>query len=116
MQPLQQAFLVVNWSNDTELVPVQCNPTEISFSKGVQIAEIAIPGLASPLLQFVRGQDETVTMDLFFDTTEDGMGVGATSVTKYTDQIYSLVKIDPKRHAPPICTLLWNTKFPGCNA
>lgn len=116
MQPLQQARLRVEWATETDEIKFQFNPTELSFNKAVQIAEIAIPGLDSPLLQFVRGQDETVTMDLFFDTTEDGMGVGATSVTKYTDQIYSLVKIDPKRHAPPICTLLWNTKFPGCNA
>jgi nucleoid-associated protein YgaU len=115
MQPLQQAFLVVNWSDQIEFIAVQFNPTEISFNKGVQIAEIAIPGLDSPLLQFVRGQDETITMDLFFDTTENGMGVGAKSVTALTDQIYSLVKIDPNRHAPPICTFLWNSKFPGCD-
>jgi nucleoid-associated protein YgaU len=43
------------------------------------------------------------------------MGVGAKSVTGLTDQIYSLVKIDPNRHAPPICTFLWNSKFPGCD-
>jgi nucleoid-associated protein YgaU len=115
MQPLQHAFLVVNWSDNVEFIEVQFNPTEISFSKGVQIAEIAIPGLDSPLLQFVRGHDETVSMDLFFDTTENGMGVGATSVTTLTDKIYSLVKIDPNRHAPPICTFLWNSRFPGCD-
>jgi nucleoid-associated protein YgaU len=116
MQPLQQARLHVAWSKNPEDIDFKFNPTEISFSKGVQIAEIAIPGLDSPLLQFVRGQDETVTMDLFFDSTEDGTGVGATSVTQWTDKIYSLVKIDPDRHAPPICTFQWNTKFPGCNA
>jgi hypothetical protein len=116
MQPLQQARLHVDWSRGPEDIDFKFNPTEISFSKGVQIAEIAIPGLDSPLLQFVRGQDETITMDLFFDSTEDGTGVGATSVTKWTDRIYSLVKIDPDRHAPPICTFRWNTKFPGCNA
>ena len=115
MQPIQHAFLVVNWSDNIEFIEVQFNPTELSFNKGVQIAEIAIPGLDSPLLQFVRGQDETIAMDLFFDTTENGMGVGATSVTTLTDQIYSLVKIDPNRHAPPICTFLWNSSFPGCD-
>jgi len=112
---LQHAFLVVNWSDSTDFIDVQFNPTELSFSKGVQIAEIGIPGLDSPLLQFVRGQDETISLDLFFDTTENGMGVGATSVTTLTDQIYSLVKIDPNRHAPPICTFLWNSSFPGCD-
>jgi len=116
MQPLVQAMIVVTWSSRVmDLIPVQFNPTELSFSKPVQIAEIAIPGLDSPLLQFVRGQDETLSVDLFFDTTESGMGTAATSVTTYTDKIYQLVKIEPDRHAPPICTFLWNSAFPGAD-
>lgn len=114
MEQLQQAMLVVTWqSGEMEFIPVQFNPTEISFDKGAQIAEIAIPGLDSPLLQFVRGQNEKITLDLFFDTTEDGMGAGATSVTTFTDRIYELVKIEPERHAPPVCAFIWNSKFPG---
>jgi len=116
MQPLEQAMLVVTWhSGEMEFIPVQFNPTKISLDKATQIAEINIPGLDSPLLQFIRGQSETLTLDLFFDTTEDGMGTGATSVTTYTDRIYELIKIEPERHAPPICTFIWNNKFPGCD-
>ena len=55
---------------------------------------------AAPLLQFVRGQTEKLSVDLFFDTTDDGTGAGATSVTTRTDPIYSLVKIEPAGHAP----------------
>lgn len=114
MEQPQQAMLVVTWhSGEIEFIPVQFNPTEFSLDKGAQIAEIAIPGLDAPLQQFVRGQSEKLTLDLFFDTTEDGMGTGATSVTTYTDTIYQLVKIEPDRHAPPICTFIWNDKFPG---
>src|SRR5713101_218891 len=96
-----------------EYFEVQFNPTEYTLNKGAQIQEIAIPGLDSPLLQFVRGQNEKLTLDLFFDTTEDGMAAGATSVTTYTDRVYELMKIEPDRHAPPVCALVWNTKFPG---
>jgi nucleoid-associated protein YgaU len=114
MQQPQQAMLVVTWhSGEKENIPVQFNPTDFSFDKSAQIAEIAIPGLDAPLQQFVRGQSEKLTLELFFDTTEDGMGAGATSVTTYTDTIYQLVKIEPDRHAPPICTFIWNDKFPG---
>ncbi len=116
MQPLVQAMIVVTWSSRVmDSIPVQFNPTELSFSKAAQIAEITIPGLDSPLLQFVRGQNETLSVDLFFDTTENGMGTGATSVTTYTDKIYQLVKIEPDRHAPPICTFHWNSAFPGAD-
>ncbi|MGA2394552.1 MAG: peptidoglycan-binding protein, partial [Candidatus Lustribacter sp.] len=44
----------------------QFNPTEMQFQKSAQIAEIAIPGLDSPLLQFVRLQDEKLNLELFF--------------------------------------------------
>jgi hypothetical protein len=98
-----------------EGVEVQFNPTEFTLEKGVQIADINIPGLDSPLLQFVRGQAEKMSVDLFFDTTETGTGDGATSVTTLTDQIYSLVKVEPGGHAPPICTFIWNASFPGAD-
>lgn len=90
-----------------ERIQVQFNPTELSFSKSSTIAEIAIPGLDSPVLQFVRGGSETLTLELFFDTTDDGMGVFATSVTKYTEQFYRLVKQNAETHAPPRCRFSW---------
>ncbi|HKP51320.1 MAG TPA: LysM peptidoglycan-binding domain-containing protein [Chloroflexia bacterium] len=113
MEQLEKATIVVQWEDEMEFIPVQFNPTEISLDKSAQIAEIAIPGLDTPLLQFVRGQTEKLTLDLFFDTTEDGMGTGATSVTTLTDRIYELVKIEPSRHAPPLCAFIWNSAFPG---
>ena len=103
MEQLQKASIVATYSDRVHgaSCDVQFNPTEFSLDKGAQIAEIAIPGLDSPLLQFVRGQAEKLTVDLFFDTTENGTGAGATSVTTVTDQVYQLVKIEPDGHAPP---------------
>jgi hypothetical protein len=116
MQQLQKAMLMATYSDGSiEGVEVQFNPTEFTLEKGVQIADINIPGLDSPLLQFVRGQAEKMSVDLFFDTTENGTGEGATSVTTLTDQIYSLVKVEPGGHAPPICTFIWNASFPGAD-
>jgi hypothetical protein len=116
MEQLQKATLIATYhSGDMEIFEVQFNPTEFSLDKGAQIAEIAIPGLDSPLLQFVRGQNEKMSLDLFFDTTEKGMGPGATSVTTLTDRIYELVKIEPAGHAPPVCTFVWNSRFPGAD-
>ena len=114
MEQLQKATLGATYHDGSmEFFEVQFNPTEFSLDKSAQIAEIAIPGLDSPLLQFVRGQNEKMTLDLFFDTTEHGMGAGATSVTNLTDRVYELVKIEPAGHAPPICSFLWNSNFPG---
>ncbi|HSF43589.1 MAG TPA: peptidoglycan-binding protein [Thermoanaerobaculia bacterium] len=96
-------------------VKAQYNPTEITFNKGVQIAEIAIPGLDSPILQFVRGQNETLALDLFFDTTESGTAGGSVEpVTRKTDAFYQLVKIDRVTHAPPVVEVTWGPNhLPG---
>lgn len=110
----RKAVLRVEWHNrDAEDIPVQYNPAEFSFDKQARLAEIAIPGLDSPLQQFVRGEAEKLTMELFFDSTEDGMGDEATSVTTQTDRIYQLLKIERTRHAPPTLVFRWNQKFPG---
>lgn len=116
MNQLTKARLIVEYSTGSlDIFDVQFNPTELSLDKGAQLAEIAIPGLDSPVLQFVRGQNEKLTVDLFFDTTDQGTGAGATSVTKLTDPIYALVKIEPAGHAPPIVSFEWNASFPGAD-
>lgn len=86
----------------------QFNPPEYTVTKGVQIAEIGIPGLDSPILQFVRGTNEQITLSLFFDTTEDG-----SDVRKTTERFYKLVKIDSDYHAPPVCRLSWGKPMGG---
>ncbi|MGD2205799.1 MAG: LysM peptidoglycan-binding domain-containing protein [Anaerolineae bacterium] len=97
--------------NVVKRLDVQFNPTELSMEKAAQIAEIAIPGIDSPILQFVRGQNEKVTLELFFDTTE--ASIGAASVTSKTNEFYALVKMSGKEHAPPRCRFGWGDEFPG---
>jgi hypothetical protein len=92
---------------------VMFNPTDFTLSKGTQLAEVTVPGLDTPLQQFVRGQTEKLTVKLLFDSTDTGMGRRAKSVTAQTDKFYSLVKIDADTHAPPVCEFVWGTKFPG---
>ncbi|MBI5877223.1 MAG: LysM peptidoglycan-binding domain-containing protein [Chloroflexi bacterium] len=95
-------------------IRVKFNPTEFTLAKNAQVAEIAIPGLDAPILQFVRGQSETLALELFFDTTDDGTGVDAKPVTELTDEFYKLIKIDRETHAIPICRFEWGVgEFPG---
>lgn len=111
--PSKGTLIVELSPTEFEIYDVQYNPTELSFDKQAQIAEITIPGLDAPIQQFVRGNAEKLTLELFCDTTDDGTGVGARSVTEETDKFYQLVKILPERHAPPVVTFLWHHKFPG---
>ena len=115
--PFQHAYFENLHTGET--LQVQFNPTELSFSKSAQFAEIAIPGLDAPVQQFIRGGTETLTVELFFDSTDNGMGENARSVTEDnnalmpidqfcgTDRFYQLVKQNPNTHAPPHCRFSW---------
>ena len=83
------------------------NPEKYSVNKAVQYAEIGIPGLDEPILQFVRGQNEKVTFDLFFDTTDSGMVDNVTDVRTLTQPVYSLLKVNGNTHAPLRFTIDW---------
>ena len=83
-------------------IPVLFNPTQYGLDQGNQIAEIGIPGLGAPILQYVRGNARTLSMELFFDTYEQ-----QTDVRKHTDKIYGLLGINSETHVPPICTFKW---------
>lgn len=84
-------------------IKVRFNPTQYSLNHGNQVAEIGVPGLAAPILQYVRGNARTLSMELLFDTYEEKSSVREA----YTDKIYGLLAIDPDKHAPPICTVEW---------
>jgi nucleoid-associated protein YgaU len=83
------------------------NPERYTVSKSVQLAEIGIPGLDAPVVQYVRGQNEKISMELFFDTTDDGMVGDVTDVRDQTTAVYKLLKVDGELHAPPRVLLEW---------
>jgi hypothetical protein len=83
------------------------NPEKYTVSKSLQLAEVNIPGLDAPVVQYVRGQNEKVSMDLFFDTTDYGMADTVRDVRSLTKDVYQLLKINPQLHAPPRVVLRW---------
>jgi hypothetical protein len=83
------------------------NPERYTVSKTLQLAEIGIPGLDAPVVQYVRGQNEKISMELFFDTTDDGMIGDVTDVRDKTTPVYKLLKVDGELHAPPRVLLEW---------
>ena len=86
-------------------IPVQFNPNKYSINKSNQFASVAIPGRDSPIIQFIRGEAETLSLELFFDTYtyENSIDVRI----KYTNRITQLLEIDEELHAPPVCVFEW---------
>lgn len=84
-------------------VPLRFNPTEYKLSKGNTFAEITIPGLESPPLQYVRGTPETLSLEALVNTSDTLQDVRATYVNKLRD----LMRPDDRLHAPPIVRFIW---------
>jgi len=83
---------------------VMFNPEEYSLNKDNNFASQAIPGLGSPILQFVHGNLRTLDMELFFDTFELSK-----DVRSETQNVVDLLKINSDLHAPPILQVTWGT-------
>jgi nucleoid-associated protein YgaU len=79
------------------------NPTEYQRAKANSFAEIAIPGLETPPIQYIRGEAEKLTVELLADTS----GTLDDVRQRYTNPIRNLMNIDPELHAPPIVRLSW---------
>jgi hypothetical protein len=94
-----------------EKLEVLFNPNEYSIEKSNQFNSKAVPGLPTPISQYVHGNADTLTMELFFDTytyknSED--------VTIYTKKLSSLLDVNPKLHAPPVVRFIWGeVQFKG---
>ena len=100
---------------DQKAIPVQFNPTEYGIDRGASFAELQVPGLSTPLLQFVRGEAQMLSLELFIDGTDKrAVTDGADSVDARLAALRAFVEIDPDLHAPPVCEFHWGTvKFPG---
>ena len=91
-------------------ITVKINPTELSVSRGASYAEIAVPGMRIPLLQFVRGEAEVLEVELLLDGTDKRQVTKPDqpdSVAARLDALRKFVKIDPHLHAPPLCRFEW---------
>jgi hypothetical protein len=77
--------------------PVMYNPEELKLEQGNQFAEVGIPGLNASPVQYVRGKNRILTMELFFDTYETGEDVRA-----HTAPIVALLDRQPQTLAPPV--------------
>jgi LysM repeat protein len=92
------------------------NPEEYTLSKDNNFASQTVPGLSSPLLQYVNGNLRTLEMELLFDTylpltTE---AAPPRDVREETQRVVDLMKIDGEHHAPPVLEVSWASLFFRC--
>ncbi|GGZ39932.1 hypothetical protein GCM10010387_37870 [Streptomyces inusitatus] len=85
-------------------IPLRFNPTDYKLSKTNTFAEITIPGLETPPLQYVRGGTETLSVQALVDTSDTLENVR----TAYVDALRDLLRPDSREHAPPVVRFVWD--------
>jgi hypothetical protein len=115
--PLLKAVLqVMDGSKAGLILPVMFNPTEYNIERANSYKSTAVPGLGSPIIQFVNGDAATLSMDLFDDFT-DGMSTPDSGILAGPPMpavlriaaIAALLDIDRQLHAPPHVRFLWGS-------
>lgn len=103
---LATAQLVIEIPEDEPdpIVPLRFNPTEYRVDKINNLAEIPIPGLEAPPIQFVRGGAAKLSVDVLLDTSDTLEDVRA----RFTDKLQGLLSVRASVHAPPIVQFVWD--------
>lgn len=97
--------------NANKAIPVLFNPTEYSLERSNAYKATAVPGMSTPLIQFVNGESDQLSMELFLDDYTDRPGPqtsgGTKSVQERMAEIGGLLNIDRDLHAPPPVQFTW---------
>ncbi len=88
-------------------IPVRFNPTSYQLQKSNNFSEIAIPGLETPPIQYIRGGSERLSLTLLLDTSDSLKNVR----DEYVDRLARLMRINTELHAPPIVQFIWDTEI-----
>ena|SRR2546425_166756 len=99
---LQKAKIVNVSVDPVKTMEVLFNPTEYGIDEGAAYAELPAPGLKTPILQFVRGEASTLSLELFLDGTTKRLPVDGD-----LDVLRAFVRIDEHLHSPPVCRFEW---------
>ena len=94
---------ILNGKHEGTIIKCKFNPPEYSMRKQVQWGELSATGSGASIQQFVEGKSERLSMELFFDTSEEQTDVR----DEYIDDFDKLVEVDSELHAPPICKFIW---------
>lgn len=107
--PLTRATITSASHADKRGISVLFNPTDYSVDRSSHYASMPVPGLSTPILQYIRGEAQVLHLELFLDRVD-----GNSDIETDLDALRAFVQIDGELHAPPVAEFAWGKfKFTG---
>jgi len=104
---LEKAVITnLDTNNDIEVL---FNPKEYVIEKKTPWAEQNVFGMDSPPVQFTIGERKRLSMELFFDTSEE-----KNDVRSYTSKMEELMMVNAQEHRPPLLRFSWGSLSFDC--
>jgi nucleoid-associated protein YgaU len=104
---------VLDGAQQGKVISVLFNPNAYQLDRGNSYNSVAVPGLSSPLIQFVNGEADQLSMELFLDDYTDPQGPTSRahgeqrSVSQRLAELNELLDIDRSLHAPAHVRFNW---------
>ena len=92
-----------------EDIAVMFNPKEYVMEKKTPWSEVSVFGMDAPPVQFTMGARKRLSMELFFDTSEDKI-----DVRNYTSKVEELMLVNAQEHRPPLLRFSWGSLSFDC--
>jgi hypothetical protein len=99
---LQNATITDVSNSPTRTVKLLFNPTDLSVDRASHYASMPVPGLAMPILQYIRGESDVLHLELFLDRIDQNSDIENDII-----QLETFVTIDSGLHAPPVVEFAW---------
>lgn len=107
------AIVVLDGSRKDEVIHVLFNPTSYSVDRANTYKATPVAGLISPLIQFINGEADQLSMELLLDDYTDRNGpvtstaASGGTVLQRLRAISALLNVDASLHAPPPVKFVW---------
>lgn len=90
-------------------IEVMFNPKEYVMEKKTPWSEVNVFGMDAPPVEFTIGERKRLSMELFFDTSEE-----KSDVREYTSKIEELMLVNAQEHRPPLLRFTWGSLSFDC--
>ena len=100
---------VISNLDTNDEIEVLFNPKEYVIEKKTPWAEQNVFGMDSPPVQFTIGERKRLSMELFFDTSEE-----KSDVRSYTGKMEELMVVNAQEHRAPLLRFSWGTLSCDC--